>query len=66
MDEINEKVVGGAVRASQMASRGSNDVDRCVQFGMVAAAHRQAHNQPNYQSWKMREEIDCLRQIVRE
>jgi len=29
-----------------------------MRAGMVAAAHLQAHNQPSYQSWKMREEMD--------
>jgi hypothetical protein len=61
MDDIHEKVIRDAEREYQMASRSGNDVDRCVHAGMVAAAHLQAHNQPSYQSWKMREEMDCHR-----
>jgi hypothetical protein len=61
MDDINEKVIRDAERKYQIASGSGKDVDRCVQAGMVAAAHLQAHNQPSYQSWKMREEMDCHR-----
>ena len=61
MDDINEKVIGDAEREYQIASRSGNDVDRCVHAGMVAAAYIQAHNQSGYQSWKMREEMDCHR-----
>jgi hypothetical protein len=61
MDDINEKVVSDAEREYQIASSSGNNVDRCVHAGMVAAAHLQAHNQPSYQSWKMREEMDCHR-----
>jgi hypothetical protein len=61
MDDINEKVIRDAEREYQIASRSGNDVDRCVHAGLVAAAHFQAQDQPGYQSWKMREEMDCHR-----
>jgi hypothetical protein len=61
MDDINEKVISDAEREYQIASSSGTNVDRCVHAGMVAAAHLQAHNQPSYQSWKMREEMDCHR-----
>jgi hypothetical protein len=61
MDDINEKVISDAEREYQIASSSGTNVDRCVHAGMVAAAHLQAHNQPSYQSWKMREERDCHR-----
>jgi hypothetical protein len=61
MDDIHSKVISDAEREYQMASSSGGDVDRCVHAGMVAAAYLQAHNQPSYQSWKMREEMDCHR-----
>ncbi len=61
MDDVNEKVVRDAEREYQIASASGGSVDRCVQAGMVAAAYLQAHNQPSYQSWKMREEMECHR-----
>jgi hypothetical protein len=59
MEDINAKVVRDAEREYQIASSSGSSVDRCVQAGLVAAAHLQAHNQPSYQSWKMREAADC-------
>jgi hypothetical protein len=61
MDDVHSKVISDAEREYQMASSSGGNVDRCVQAGMVAAAYLQAHNQPSYQSWKMREEMDCHR-----
>jgi hypothetical protein len=61
MDDVNSKVISDAEREYQMASRSGSDVDRCVHAGMVAAAYLQAHNQPSYASWKMREDMDCHR-----
>jgi hypothetical protein len=61
MDDINEKVISDAEREYQIASSSGSNVDRCVHAGIVAAAHLQAHNQPSYQSWKMREKMDCHR-----
>jgi hypothetical protein len=59
MEDINAKVVRDAEHEYQIASSSGSAVDRCVHAGMVAAAYLQAHNQPSYQSWKMREEADC-------
>lgn len=61
MDDVNSKVIRDAEREYQIASSSGSDVDRCVQAGMVAAAYLQAHDQPSYQSWKMREDMDCHR-----
>jgi hypothetical protein len=61
MDDVNSKVISDAEREYQMASRSGSDVDRCVHAGLVAAAYLQAHNQPSYASWKMREDMDCHR-----
>jgi hypothetical protein len=61
MDDVNAKVISDAEREYQMASRSGSDVDRCVHAGIVAAAYLQAHNQPSYASWKMREGMDCHR-----
>jgi hypothetical protein len=61
MDDIHDQVIRDAEREYQMASSSGNNIDRCVQAGMVAAAYLQAHRQPSYQSWKMREEMDCRR-----
>jgi hypothetical protein len=61
MDDVREKVIKDAEREYQIASASGTRIDRCVQAGMVAAAYLQAHNQPSYQSWKMREEADCQR-----
>ena len=61
MDDVNSKVISDAERQYQIASRSGSNVDRCVHAGIVAAAHLQAHDQPGYQSWKMREDMDCHR-----
>ena len=61
MDDIHEKVIRDAERQYQIASSSGGNVERCVHAGLVAAAYLQAHNQPSYQSWKMREDRDCHR-----
>jgi hypothetical protein len=61
MDDIHDQVIRDAEREYQMASSSGNNIDRCVHAGLVAAAYLQAHRQPSYQSWKMREEMDCGR-----
>jgi hypothetical protein len=60
-DQVIDQVIRDAEREYQIASSSGNNIDRCVQAGMVVAAYLQAHRQPSYQSWKMREEIDCRR-----
>jgi hypothetical protein len=59
MQGVNEKVISDAKREYQIASSSGNPVDRCVHAGLVAAAYIQAHDQSNYQQWKMREDSDC-------
>jgi hypothetical protein len=61
MDDIHDQVIRDAEREYQMASSSGTNIDRCVHAGIVAAAYLQAHRQPSYQSWKMREEMDCGR-----
>jgi len=59
MQSVHEKVISDAKREYQIASSSGTPVDRCVHAGLVAAAYLQAHDQSNYQQWKMHEDSDC-------
>jgi hypothetical protein len=59
MKTIEDKVAIDAVKEYQMAVDSGDRTDICVHAGMVAAAYQQAHDEPNYLSWKQTEKGDC-------
>ena len=59
MNDINQQVASDAVTQYEIAKRGGNRVDICVQAGMVSAAYLQAKDERNYQQWKQIENKDC-------
>ena len=57
--KIRMQVANDAVARYQMARKGGNAKDMCVQAGVVSAAFLQAHDEAQYLSWKNTEKLDC-------
>ena len=61
MQKIENQVAADAVNQYQIAKRQGNNIQVCVQAGLVSAAYLQAKDKPNYQQWKKTESEDCRR-----
>jgi hypothetical protein len=59
MDKIHNKVADDAVEQYNIAKRGGDKMQTCVQAGFVAAAYLQAKDETNYNKWKDIERTDC-------
>ncbi|MGC4088316.1 MAG: zinc ribbon domain-containing protein [Polyangiaceae bacterium] len=61
MDGITAQVAKDAVAQYEIAKRGSDPMQTCVQAGMVVAAFLQAKDEPNVHRWQSVEKADCGR-----
>ncbi|MGC4094900.1 MAG: hypothetical protein QM756_44680 [Polyangiaceae bacterium] len=61
MDGITAQVAKDAVAQYEIAKRGSDPMQTCVQAGMVVAAFLQAKDEPNVHKWQSVEKADCGR-----
>jgi hypothetical protein len=59
MADIEKKVAADSVAQYNIAARSGTPMDKCVHAGLVAAAYLQAKDEPNYKTWKSREDADC-------
>jgi zinc-ribbon domain len=58
-DKIKLQVATDAVAEYDLAKKGGNLRDMCVQAEVVAAAYLQAHQEAKYLAWKDTEKADC-------
>jgi hypothetical protein len=56
---IQNKVATDAVAEYNIAAAQGNNMQKCVQAGLVAAAYLQAQDSTNYNTWKATETADC-------
>ena len=56
---IEKKVVSDMTEQYNIAKKGNDSIQICVQAGLVASAYLQAHNETKYQEWKEIEKNDC-------
>lgn len=61
LNEINVSVATDAETQYQMTKVSGNQIDRCVQAGMVAAAWLQAQDNDKFAHWKDVEDAECSR-----
>lgn len=61
IQKIENQVAVDAVNQYQIAKRQGNNIQVCVQAGLVSAAYLQAKDELNYQQWKKTESEDCRR-----
>ena len=59
MSDITNKVAAEAVDQYQIAKRGNDPIQTCVQAGMVVAAFLQAKDEASFQKWQAIEKVDC-------
>jgi hypothetical protein len=59
MAKIHNQVADDAVQQYEIAKRGGDKMQTCVQAGFVSAAYLQAKDEPNYNKWKATEKADC-------
>jgi len=59
MQKIENKVAADAVNQYNIAKRGSDAIQICVQAGFAAAAYLQAEDETNYHKWKSIEKSEC-------
>lgn len=59
MKKIQNNVAADAVAEYGIAQRNGNNIDQCVQAGIVAAAYLQANDEKNYAHWKGMRDRDC-------
>ncbi len=59
LDQIKNDVASDAVRKYEIAKRQGDEVQICVQAGMVSAAYLQAEDEEHYNMWKSIEKNDC-------
>jgi hypothetical protein len=57
--KIRLQVANDAVAHYQMAKKGNNFKDMCVQAGIVADAYLQLKDEEKYRSWRNAEKSDC-------
>ena len=56
---IHTQVAEDAVKQYEIAKRGTDAIQTCVQAGLVSAAFLQAKDEPSYTKWKAIETTDC-------
>jgi predicted component of type VI protein secretion system len=59
MESIYDKVAKDSVAQYEIAKRGGDVMQTCVQAMGVSAAYLQAKNEPKYNEWKAIEKADC-------
>ena len=59
MTRIETQVAEDAVKQYEIAKRGADAIQTCVQAGIVSTAFLQAKDEPNYTKWKAIERDDC-------
>ncbi len=59
MGDIERQVAEDAVAQYEIAKRGGDKMQTCVQAGMVSAAYLQAKDEEKYNEWKATEKMDC-------
>jgi hypothetical protein len=59
MSKIEKQVAADAVKQYEIAKRGSDKMQTCVQAGFVKAAFLQAKDEANYKKWTTVEKADC-------
>lgn len=59
MQKIHDQVAQDAIAEFEIAHRGEDKMDACVQAGMVAQAFLQAKNEEKYNHWKKVEKGVC-------
>jgi hypothetical protein len=59
MNEVAQQVAADAVAQYELAKRGPDKIQTCVQAGIVAAAYLQAKDESSYNAWKNKEREDC-------
>ena len=60
MNDIQQQVATDSVKAYELSKKGGDKAEICVKAGLVAEAYNQAHDEPNYLSWKQTERADCV------
>lgn len=61
MNHLGAQVAEDQVRAYNLAKKGGDAVELCVQAGLVAECYKQAEDESNYLKWKDVERQDCRR-----
>lgn len=59
IQEIHNKVAADTLEQYQIAKRGGDKTQICVQAQILAAAYLQAKDEPNYQRWSAQSKTDC-------
>lgn len=59
LQKIENQVASDQVTQYNIAKGQGNQIQICVQAGMVSAAYLQANDTSNYNQWKAIEESDC-------
>lgn len=57
--EIYDEVARDAIQQYELTKMHGNEIDRCVQAGLVAQAYLQAGKGASYESWKQTESREC-------
>lgn len=60
LSNISAKVAEDAEAQYSMVAGAGSAIDKCVQAGMVVAAHLQAQNTAEYQRWQIIKRADCM------
>lgn len=61
LDKIQNQVAIDSVSQYQLAKKGGDPIQICVQAGLVSAAYLQAEDETNYLKWKDIEKADCAK-----
>jgi len=59
MQDITTQVARDAEEQYRIAAQSGSAMDRCVQAGLVSAAHLQSKDDAGYARWKSTEAADC-------
>lgn len=59
IDKIEDRVAADAVDQYNIAKRGGDLMQICLQAGIASAAYLQAKDETNYQAWKETEKSEC-------
>lgn len=59
VDTVFSQVATDAVTKYEIAQRGGDKTQTCVQAGFVVAAFLQAKDEANYQKWLVTQKADC-------
>lgn len=59
IEDIHKQVSDDAVKQYEIAKRGTDKMQTCVQAGFVVAAYLQAKDESNFTKWQEIERKDC-------